>query len=304
MSSTNSAKPYTTGSVTSADGTVIGYRQMGVGPAVILLHGGLQSSQNFMRLAGALADAFTLYVPDRRGRGLSGGFAYSMQNAVEDVSALLERSGAQRVFGLSSGALIALQSALQLPQITKLALYEPPLSVHGSTPVGWLPRFDQEVSQGRLGSALVTTLQGLEDDSFLTKMPRALTTPFLNLAIKPQGSHTQGDEAPLGQIVPTMHYDIELVKETADRLTSYAAVTADVLLLGGSKSQNYLRYSLDQLERVLPHARRIEFAGANHIAADNDGQPKRVAEELLYFFFMALASPAKTNPLRFAPAVW
>src|SRR5690348_5401011 len=121
MSSTKDARRYTTGSVVSADGTVIGYRKMGVGPAVILLHGGLQSAQNFMRLAEALADAFTLYVPDRRGRGLSGGFAYTMQNAVEDVQALLEVSGAQRLFGLSSGGLIALQSALQLPQITKVA---------------------------------------------------------------------------------------------------------------------------------------------------------------------------------------
>jgi pimeloyl-ACP methyl ester carboxylesterase len=57
--------------VTSKDGTKIGYRQYGAGPGVVLLHGGLQASQNFTTLAQLLSDTFTVYVPDRRGRGMS-----------------------------------------------------------------------------------------------------------------------------------------------------------------------------------------------------------------------------------------
>ena len=54
-----------TRALTSCDGTVIGYRQFGNGPGVVLLHGDSQSSQNFLTLARAMADQFTLYVPDR-----------------------------------------------------------------------------------------------------------------------------------------------------------------------------------------------------------------------------------------------
>ena len=64
--------PHATGSAVSADGTTIGYRQLGRGPGIVVVHGSMSSGYNFLQLAEALADAFTVYLPDRRGRGLSG----------------------------------------------------------------------------------------------------------------------------------------------------------------------------------------------------------------------------------------
>jgi hypothetical protein len=63
-----------------------GSRSPGSGPAVLLMHGGMQASQHFMKLADALSAEFTVYVPDRRGRGLSGphGDDYSIVREVED----------------------------------------------------------------------------------------------------------------------------------------------------------------------------------------------------------------------------
>src|SRR4051812_9579801 len=120
----SNATLFTTGQVTSADGTTIGYRQLGSGPGLILLHGGMMASQNFTRLAGALADTFRVYVPDRRGRGLSGphGDDYGLARECEDIQALVEQTGAQNIFGLSSGAIVALQSALVLDSLRKVAL--------------------------------------------------------------------------------------------------------------------------------------------------------------------------------------
>jgi pimeloyl-ACP methyl ester carboxylesterase len=99
----------TTGSVVSADGTRLGYRRLGRGPSVILLHGGANASQHMMRLGRALADAFTVYLPDRRGRGMSGTFgpAYSIQREDEDLAAMVEHTGAECVFGPANGGLFA-----------------------------------------------------------------------------------------------------------------------------------------------------------------------------------------------------
>src|ERR1700678_4399433 len=104
------SRSYTKGAVKSADGTSIGYRRLGHGPAVILGHGGMQASQDFMELGTELSGNFTVYVPDRRGRGMSGPFGddYSVVRECEDVAALAESTKTQNIFGLSSGAIIAL----------------------------------------------------------------------------------------------------------------------------------------------------------------------------------------------------
>lgn len=68
----STASRFALGEVRSGDGTTIGYQWLGTGPAVILLHGAGQWSGNLTLLAQALSGEFTVYVPDRRGRGRSG----------------------------------------------------------------------------------------------------------------------------------------------------------------------------------------------------------------------------------------
>jgi pimeloyl-ACP methyl ester carboxylesterase len=178
---------YRTGSVTSRDGTTIGYRRLGHGPGLIAVHGGMQAAQNLMKLAVALADSFTVYLPDRRGRGLSGppGSHYSLAAECEDINALAQATGARHIFGLSSGAIIALQAALVLPAIGKAALYEPPLSVSGSTPTGWVARYDREVARGMLGSAVITAARGTQTaPPVLRFVPRIAVALPLNAALR------------------------------------------------------------------------------------------------------------------------
>jgi pimeloyl-ACP methyl ester carboxylesterase len=139
-----------------------GGRQLGHGPGVVLLHGAASSAHNHMQLAEALSRAFTVYVPDRRGRGLSGPYSedYSIQKEVEDLDALLTKTGANNVFGVSSGGIICLQAALTLPAIHKAAIFEPPFFINDeSTPTTVLTRYDQEMAQGKVAAALITGMR-------------------------------------------------------------------------------------------------------------------------------------------------
>ena len=264
--------------------TDIRYRTFGGGgPKVVLLHGGLQTARNFTKLAAALASTFTVYVPDRRGRGLSGpvGAGYGLASEIDDLRAVLEETGAANVFGLSSGAVIALAAALELPRIERLALYEPPLWHDTFNPVAWRPRYEKELAAGRTAAAFVTTIKGTGD----VRIPRVVLTPLVRLGIRMDGrSNRPAGYTPLGALIPTMRQDATVVEQAAGPLDRFAGVRAETLLLGGERSTPYLKSVLNGLEPVLPRVRRVTLSGVGHLAADDRGRPELVAAQLRKFF--------------------
>lgn len=289
----NTRQPYTTNSVTSKDGMVISYRQLGHGPGVVMLHGAMQSAASHMQLAEALADAFTIYLPERRGHQLSGPFDknYSIQKEVEDLDALLTKTDTHNVFGVSAGGIIGLQASLSLPAIHKLAVYEPALIVDGSASAAFLPRIDREIAEGKTAAALVTGMIGGQmGPAFLNKMPRWLLESMTRMSMNSEDKKAQPGDVTMRMLAPTLHYDFELVSEMADAQDNFKAVQADVLLLGGEKSPAWLKLALDVLAKIVPHVRRIEFPGLDHggssdpSTTNRGGDPARVAKELRQFF--------------------
>src|SRR5262245_56212596 len=119
--------------VRSADGTAIAVQRQGSGPAIALVAGALTSAAAFEPLAQLLAPSFTVYAYDRRGRGESEDTQpYAVQREIEDLAAVLVEAGGQAyVFGHSSGAILALETAAAGHGIAGLALYEPPFVVSG-----------------------------------------------------------------------------------------------------------------------------------------------------------------------------
>ena len=272
-------------SVTSADGTRIGYRELGEGPGVVLVHGGMQSAQNFDRLAKALSGAFRVCVPDRRGRGRSGGFgpAYGLARETEDLSALLAQTSARYVFGLSSGALIALHAALELP-ITKLAIYEPPLTIGEADPARWVAQYEQAIERGDLAAAMVTVLKGTGDARVLTYLPSMLLVPMLRQGIRKDAAEGDDTRVKIRDLIPTMGRDAALQREASAELSRFAQLSCKLLLMGGARSHQELRRGLDSFAALVPHAKRVTLGDAGHVAADNNGKPELVAAHLRAFF--------------------
>jgi pimeloyl-ACP methyl ester carboxylesterase len=289
-------RKYETASVVSKDGTVIGYRQMGEGPGVVLFHGGANASQNYSKLGAALSDAFTVYIPDRRGRGLSGplGDNYSMRREIEDVDAILAKIDAHNVFGLSSGALIALQASLELPSIHKAVINEPPLDVDNSIITmlqSFMPQFDREIAEGKVAEAMVTLLKDFGAlflpgslQPVIDIAPRSVLVWLFRQILRRDAERVKGNDVPLRELIPTFHFDYQLVVEMQGTLESFGAMPADVLLLGTSESPAFLRRTLDALENVIPNVHRVELQGLSHGAALDGGKPDTVAHELRRFF--------------------
>jgi pimeloyl-ACP methyl ester carboxylesterase len=286
---------YTMSHVTSKDGATIGYRQLGHGPGVVVMHGAMESAGSHTELAEALAPSFTVYLPDRRGRGTSGPYGndYSVRKDVEDLDALLTKTCAHFVFGVSSGAIILLHAALALPAIQRAAIFEPPLMTNGARSSALLRRYDDEIAQGRVAAALVTGMKAAQlGPPIFDLIPRWLLERLTQQMLASDDKRARPGDVTVRMLAPTLHYDFALVTESEGALASFQAIRADVLLLGGGKSPAYLKASVDALEKILPTSGRVEFAELGHSASGNSddpmtgrgADPERVAVELRRFF--------------------
>ena len=285
----------TTGSVTSTDGTPIGYLRAGRGPAVVVLHGSNESARSHTQLALALADAFTVYLPDRRGRGLSGPHRpdHSMHTEVEDLQAVVAHSGAQKVFGVSVSALIALQAARATPAIRQVAAYEPALLMDTSGRyTSWVRRFEEEMAHGQVADALITCMYGFDLAPPAFKiLPRRLLVAATNAAMRKEDSHATSGTVTMRELAPTLRYEGRLVAEMAGTIATFADVRADVLLAGGDMNRPaFIRPGFDALAGILPHNRCAVFRGLDHGGsadvgpANRGGKPEIVAPPIRSFF--------------------
>jgi len=280
---------YSKSFVTSLDGTTIGYRQMGSGPGLILLHGGISSSQYFMKLGETLSDEFTVYIPDRRGRGLSGPFGdkYCLQREVEDLDAILKKTGTNYIFGASSGGLISLQAAITLSSIHKIVTYEPLVYADKSymeTFNATVQHFDDELSKGKNISAMVdiTKSEGHPAGAFY-KLPDFIMKIIFKLILTQDEIMVKGDDVTIEDLMPTLKFDVQLVNETEGKLEKFEDVNAEVLLMRGSKSPLFLKNSLETLNKLLPHVKYMELHGLDHDSAQNYGKPEIIAQEIKNF---------------------
>jgi pimeloyl-ACP methyl ester carboxylesterase len=293
------AEVVTTGSVLSADGTRIGYRRLGRGPGVILLHGGVNASQHMMRLGRALADVFTVYLPDRRGRGTSGGFgpAYGIQREDEDLAAIVEHTAAECVFGPANGGLFALHGAIGLRQIRRVAAYEPLLLWGGPDDAAVRRTFttmQQMIRAGRMGEAVVFSIHESVDrevrrghmsrwaGTVVDAFPPHVGAGLIDLLLRYQ--RPRSGNVAWRELVDSLPAELDPVLDTEGTLEQYRQLEAQVLLIYGSETDPMFVDCAEALHAVLPHSTVLRLPGLNHDSAQTYGKPETIAAALRLFF--------------------
>jgi len=146
--------------VLSKDGASIAFERSGRGAPLILVDGALcyRASGPSGPLAALLTQHFTVFTYDRRGRGESSDTApYAVEREIEDIEALIQQAGGSSfVYGISSGAALALEAARRLPGIKKLTLYEAPFidASHSPMPEDYLARLKALIAADRRSKPL------------------------------------------------------------------------------------------------------------------------------------------------------
>ena len=259
--------------VRSKDGTFIAFDRVGDGPALILVDGALcyRASGPMGPLAALLAPHFTVFTYDRRGRGDSGDTTpYAIEREIEDLDALIEEAGGSAfVYGISSGAALALEAATRGLAIRKLALYEAPFIVDDSRPPipnDFLARLEELNASGRRGDAVRLFMK-------LVGVPAVF---IALMRFMPAWSK-------LTAVAPTLVYDITILEDNQRgqplSATRWASVTAPTFVVDGGKSPAWMQTGTRALATALSHAQHRTLDGQTHMVS-----PKVLAPVLVEFF--------------------
>lgn len=258
--------------VTSQDGTKIAFDQSGSGPAVILVGGALSDRSSAGELSGLLAPHLTVISFDRRGRGDSGDTPpYAVAREIQDIQALIAYAGdAAFLYGMSSGAVLALETANRLPaQVKKLAMYEPPFVVdHSRTPIpaDYVRQLTDLVAAGRHGDAV---------EYFMT---RAVDVPPEFMPQMKSSPMWSGME----KVAHTLAYDGMIMGSNMGGNplpAQWANATMPILVMDGGASPDWMRHSAQSVAGVLPNAQYRTLEGQTHGV-----DPKVLAPVLIEFF--------------------
>jgi pimeloyl-ACP methyl ester carboxylesterase len=248
--------------VRSRDGTIIAFDQSGTGPALILVGGtfeqrAMDSETSRLAALPLLAQHFSVFHYDRRGRGDSTDTQpYALGREIEDIEALIgEASGQAFVFGISSGAALALEAAIKLGnKIKKLAMYEPPYFSDQTVRQAWIEYREQlkEVfAEGRLGDAVALWM-------VVTGMPADQVRELRQHPMWPMWE----------AVAPTLAYDAAVMGADFSIPTERAArLTVPALIMDGSESYPFMHIAATALAKAAPNAQHRTLEGQTHEVA-------------------------------------
>ncbi|MBV9894762.1 MAG: alpha/beta hydrolase [Chloroflexi bacterium] len=225
----------------SRDGTRIAFDRRGSGSPIIFVVGAFNERPTAAPLAESLADRFSTFTYDRRGRGESGDTPpYAVEREIEDLTALIEvAGGSASVFGYSSGAMLALQSAAAGLPISRLVLYDPPYLANAHD-VDHTEQLAQLIAHGKRGEA-VEYFQ-----SKLVGIPDAVIAQLRQAPFRPA----------LERMAHTLVYESMLLRDRALPPAEVASrVVMPTLALAGGAGSPILPAAATALARRLPNAK-------------------------------------------------
>ena len=260
-------------SVTSRDGTAIGYSRTGDGAPLVLVHGSTSERSRWTPVLPRLQRSRSVLAVDRRGRGASADAAtYRMEAEFDDVAAVLDSLDSPAdVVAHSYGAICALEASLRTRNIRRLVLYEPPIAA--KAPSAEEARgFDAVVGEIEALIGRGERAAGLE--TFFTKVLRMPEAEIARARTLPSWPARLA----LAHTLPRELRSSRAYKFDAGRFRDHRIPT--LIVLGGESPQRY-KDTTSLLHESLPGSKVAVIAGQGH--GGIDGAPEVFAATVMDF---------------------
>lgn len=242
----------------STDGTRIAWERSGTGPALVLVDGALcyREFGPARDLAAALADAYTVYIYDRRGRGESDDTVpFSPEREFDDLAAVIAATGGPAyVLGQSSGGALALQAAASGVPMTKVAAYESPWvglrPAKDGTPRNYHAELDALLADDKRGAAV---------GYFMVKMVGAPAfVPYMMRLMPKVWKQLQS-------VAHTLAYDAAVMGPAFEPpMSLLARITQPALIMAGGKAKREMLAAQEAVAAAIPGSRHEVLDGQTH----------------------------------------
>jgi pimeloyl-ACP methyl ester carboxylesterase len=253
------------------DGTTVRARDEGRGPAILILHPGMETGTRYKKVARTLAGRFRVLRLHRRQyrldlkRDPALGSPCTVAQEVEHVLAIARTVGAPVVVvGHSSGGTVALEALLESPSsFAGGVIYEPASVIRGpggahlagdalpadGEPGDGLKRARAALAAGRPGGAMGTVIRITAGwPEWIASLAGVLTALF----------------PAYRELIPCQVDDLEGMERLGVRLEAYAELRVPIAVVGGERSPAPVKDMVAAVAGAVPSAERVVLRGQGH----------------------------------------
>ena len=242
--------------VKSKDGTSIAYDVSGSGPVLIYVTGAICHRTFFpvKKDVEILSKDFTVYNYDRRGRGDSGSSQHcSLQNEIEDLEALIDESGGSAfIMGHSSGAVLALEAALSIPnKILKVVSHD----------ASYVHDDKEKLEYSILRKQVNDFIKAGNNSGAIRAFLKGIGMPKVFVYLLPLFPGWNKIKA----LAPTLEIDMSLTCDMPP-VQKFSKILIPVCIIVGEKCPKSILDVAKLLNNAIPNSLHIKLDGQDHMA--------------------------------------
>jgi pimeloyl-ACP methyl ester carboxylesterase len=248
--------------VRSPDGATLAVVVEGSGPPLMMVPGTGDDYTRYGRVVPLLADTFTLYRMDRRGRGASsdGAGPYGLEREVEDMIAVMAairaEAGPVNLVAHSHSAVTCLEAIARTDALRAAVLYEPPMP--------WYERIDGKDPRAELIQAMAALQAAGDLDAVIVHyLHDFLGTPMEAIERQRANPRAWGRWQSMAH---TITRELLAIRTYRFEPAKFAGVRIPLCILVGTASRPAMRRTAERITAAMPHAVIQELPDQGHIA--------------------------------------